>query len=96
METTQFSVTIACEDLDAARELELPVEYLAERAVRRAVHGSRTLEEREAIASTWAEDNAEALAELRAWNAENELPLERWQTLRVPGIGTADTGPVEE
>lgn len=84
-----LSLDLDAELVDKARALGLPVESIIVRAIERAVDEVRTPEQRAERARRWREDNADALEERRRLNANGPLPLERWQTLRVPGIASA-------
>lgn len=61
------SVTIDAGVLNAARDLDLNVSAISEAAISEAV--------REASARRWAEENADALAERRAWIDAHGMPL---------------------
>lgn len=69
------NVTIAGDLLDAARDLDLNVSAVAETALAAAV--------REARRAGWARENAEAIAQRKAWIERNGPPLAAWQTWKL-------------
>ncbi|WP_373353546.1 type II toxin-antitoxin system CcdA family antitoxin [Pseudoroseicyclus sp. CXY001] len=69
------TVTIDGEVLSAARALRLNVSAISERALAEEV--------RRTEARRWAEENAEALAERRAWIEERGAPLAGVQVLKL-------------
>lgn len=68
------NVTLTSATLAAARELGLNVSAISDAALSEAV--------RQARATAWAEENAEALAERRAWIDANGTPLSDVQVLK--------------
>lgn len=69
------NVTLDARTLDAARALGLNVSAISDRALAVAV--------RDAEAAAWARDNAEAIAERRAWIETHGAPLADVQVLKT-------------
>jgi len=69
------NVTLTAANLAAARELGLNVSAISDAAVSQAVQ--------EAQARAWAEENAEAISERRAWIETHGTPLADLQVLKV-------------
>lgn len=69
------NVTIESKLLDEARLLDLNVSAIASSALTVAV--------REARAQAWSAQNAQALAQRRAWIETNGLPLAAWQAWKL-------------
>lgn len=69
------NVTLDAATLAAARDLGLNVSAIADAALMQAV--------RQAQAAAWAEENAAAIAERRAWIAEHGTPLAAFQVLKT-------------
>ncbi|MAC78460.1 MAG: hypothetical protein CML66_10395 [Rhodobacteraceae bacterium] len=74
-EKQRTNITVDARTLAEARALNLNVSAISEAALARAV--------REAAARSWAEENAEALAERRAWIDANGMPLAAYQVLKT-------------
>ena len=69
------NITLTVENLTAARELGLNVSAISDAAVGDAVRAAR--------AEAWAEENAAALSERRAWIEANGTPLADLQVLKL-------------
>jgi len=69
------NVTLTAANLAAARELGLNVSAISDAAVSQAVQ--------EAQARAWAEENAEAISERRAWIETHGTPLANLQVVKV-------------
>lgn len=65
------NIAVTGDLLAAARELDLNVSAIAEKALDSAV--------RDARAAAWLEENAGAIAQRKALIEKNGLPLTRWQ-----------------
>ena len=74
-EKQRTNITLSASNLAAARELGLNVSAISDAAVAEAV--------RMAKAKVWAEENAEAIAERRAWIEANGTPLADLQVLKL-------------
>lgn len=74
-EKRRTNVTLDARTLDAARALGLNVSAISDRALAVAV--------RDAEAAAWARDNAEAIAERRAWIETHGAPLADVQVLKT-------------
>ena len=74
-EKQRTNVTLTSANLAAARELGLNVSAISDAAVAEAV--------RLAKAKVWAEENAPAIAERRAWIEANGTPLADIQVLKI-------------
>ncbi|MGR3805110.1 type II toxin-antitoxin system CcdA family antitoxin [Marinibacterium profundimaris] len=74
-EKQRTNITVDARILSEARALDLNVSAISEAALERAV--------REAAARSWAEQNAAALDERRAWIAAQGAPLAAWQVLKT-------------
>lgn len=74
-EKQRTNITLTASNLAAARELGLNVSAISDAAVAEAV--------RMAKAKVWAEENAEAIAERRAWIEANGTPLADLQVLKL-------------
>lgn len=71
------NVTLDADTLADARALGLNVSAISDAALAEAV--------RQAKAKDWAQDNAEAIAERRAWINANGTPLADLQVFKVEG-----------
>ncbi|MGI3212217.1 type II toxin-antitoxin system CcdA family antitoxin [Roseovarius tibetensis] len=74
-EKQRTNITLTAENLTAARELGLNVSAISDAAVAEAVRAAR--------AEAWAEENAAALSERRAWIEANGTPLADLQVLKL-------------
>ncbi|RFP88248.1 hypothetical protein DZK27_09145 [Rhodobacteraceae bacterium 63075] len=74
-EKQRTNVTLTARNLTAARELGLNVSAISDAAVGAAV--------RAAQAEAWAEENAAALSDRRAWIEANGTPLADLQVLKL-------------
>ena len=74
-EKQRTNITLNAQTLSAARELGLNVSAISDAALAEAV--------RVAKAKVWARENAEAIAERRAWIGANGTPLADLQVLKV-------------
>ena len=79
MQTTsdkqRTNITLTADNLTAARELGLNVSAISDAALGEAVRAAR--------AKAWAEENAAALSERRAWIEANGTPLAGLQVLKL-------------
>ncbi|WP_245729514.1 type II toxin-antitoxin system CcdA family antitoxin [Salinihabitans flavidus] len=74
-EKQRTNVTLSAANLAAARKLGLNVSAISDQALAKAV--------RQAEAAAWAEENAMAITERRAWIDANGTPLADLQALRL-------------
>jgi len=74
-EKRRTNITLTAENLTAARELGLNVSAISDAALGEAVRAAR--------AEAWAEENAAALSERRAWIEANGTPLAGLQVLKL-------------
>jgi antitoxin CcdA len=74
-EKQRTNITLTAANLAAARELGLNVSAISDAALAEAV--------RTAKAEAWARENAEAIAERRAWIEANGTPLANLQVLKT-------------
>lgn len=74
-EKQRTNVSLTASNLAAARELGLNVSAISDAALAEAV--------RVAKAEAWARENAEAIAERRAWIEANGTPLADLQVLKL-------------
>lgn len=74
-ERQRTNIALTAENLTAARELGLNVSAISDAAVGEAVRAAR--------AKAWAEENAAARSERRAWIAANGTPLADLQVLKL-------------
>tara|TARA_R110002072_G_scaffold233822_1_gene391484 strand:- start:747 stop:992 length:246 start_codon:yes stop_codon:yes gene_type:complete len=74
-EKQRTNVSLTASTLAAARELGLNVSAISDAALAEAV--------RAATAEAWARENAEAIAERRAWIEANGAPLADLQVLKI-------------
>ena len=74
-EKQRTNITLTAANLAAARELGLNVSAISDAAVAEAVRTAR--------ARAWAAENADAIAERRAWIETNGTPLADLQVLKV-------------
>ncbi|SIN99916.1 antitoxin CcdA [Rhodovulum sp. ES.010] len=74
-EKQRTNVTLTAANLAAARELGLNVSAISDAALAEAV--------RKAKAKAWAEENAGAIAERRAWIEAHGAPLDDLQVLKT-------------
>jgi len=74
-EKQRTNVSLTASNLAAARELGLNVSAISDAALAEAVRAAR--------AEAWARDNAEAIAERRAWIEANGTPLADLQVLKI-------------
>jgi antitoxin CcdA len=74
-EKQRTNVTLTAANLAAARELGLNVSAISDAAVAEAVRAAK--------AEAWAKENAEAIAERRAWIEANGTPLADLQVLKL-------------
>ena len=74
-EKQRTNITLTAENLTAARELGLNVSAISDAAVGEAVRAAR--------AKAWAEENAAALSERRAWIEAKGTPLADLQVLKL-------------
>jgi antitoxin CcdA len=75
VEKQRTNITLTAANLAAARELGLNVSAISDAAVAEAVRAAK--------AEAWARENAEALAERRAWIEANGTPLADLQVLKI-------------
>jgi antitoxin CcdA len=75
VEKQRTNITLTAANLAAARELGLNVSAISDAAVAEAV--------RLAKAKAWAQENAGAIAERRAWIEANGTPLADLQVLKI-------------
>lgn len=75
VEKARTNVTLSVDTLAAARELGLNVSAISDAALAKAVS--------EARAAQWAAENAEAIAERKAWIEANGMPLADVQVLKI-------------
>ena len=69
------TITVNASNLAAARDLGLDVSAISDAALAEAVRAAR--------AEAWVRENAEAIAENRAWIEANGLPLADIQILKI-------------
>ena len=74
-EKQRTNVSLTASTLAAARELGLNVSAISDAALAEAVRAAR--------AEAWARENAEAIAERRAWIEANGTPLADLQVLKI-------------
>ncbi len=74
-EKQRTNITLSATTLAAARELGLNVSAISDAALAEAVRAAR--------AEAWALENAEAIAERRAWIEANGTPLTDLQVLKT-------------
>lgn len=74
-EKQRTNVSLTASTLAAARELGLNVSAISDAALAEAVRAAR--------ADAWARENAEAIAERRAWIEANGTPLVDLQVLKI-------------
>ena len=74
-EKQRTNITITAANLVAAREFGLNVSAISDAAVAEAVRAAK--------AKAWAQENAEAIAERRAWIETNGTPLADIQVLKL-------------
>lgn len=74
-EKQRTNVSLTASTLAAARELGLNVSAISDAALAEAVRAAR--------AGAWARENAEAIAERRAWIEANGAPLADLQVLKI-------------
>ena len=74
-EKQRTNVTLNAANLALARELGLNVSAISDAALAAAV--------RAAEAELWAKENADAIAERRAWIGANGMPLADLQVLKI-------------
>ena len=74
-EKQRTNVTLTAANLAAARELGLNVSAISDAALSEAVRAAR--------ARAWAEENAEAISERRAWIETHGTPLADLQVLKI-------------
>lgn len=74
-EKQRTNITLTADNLTAARALGLNVSAISDAAVAEAVRTAR--------AEAWAEENASALSERRAWIEANGTPLADLQVLKL-------------
>ena len=74
-EKQRTNVSLSASNLAAARELGLNVSAISDAALAQAVRAAR--------AAAWARENAEAIAERRAWIEANGTPLADLQVLKL-------------
>jgi len=74
-EKQRTNITLTADNLTAARELGLNVSAISDAALGEAVRAAR--------AEAWAEENAAALSERRAWIEANGTPLADLQVLKL-------------
>lgn len=74
-EKQRTNVSLTASTLAAARELGLNVSAISDAALAEAVRAAR--------ADAWARENAEAIAERRAWIEANGTPLADLQVLKL-------------
>jgi len=74
-EKQRTNITLSAANLAAARELGLNVSAISDAALAEAVRAAR--------AEVWARENAEAIAERRAWIEAHGTPLADLQVLKI-------------
>ena len=74
-EKQRTNVSLTAATLAAARELGLNVSAISDAALAEAVRAAK--------AEAWARENAEAIAERRAWIEANGTPLADLQVLKI-------------
>jgi antitoxin CcdA len=74
-EKQRTNVSLTASTLAAARELGLNVSAISDAALAEAVRAAK--------AEAWARENAEAIAERRAWIEANGIPLADLQVLKI-------------
>ncbi len=74
-EKQRTNVSLTASNLAAARELGLNVSAISDAALAEAVRAAK--------AEAWARENAEAIAERRAWIEANGTPLADLQVLKL-------------
>ena len=74
-EKQRTNVSLTASTLAAARELGLNVSAISDAALAEAVRAAK--------AEAWARENAEAIAERRAWIEANGTPLADLQVLKL-------------
>lgn len=74
-EKQRTNVSLTASTLAAARELGLNVSAISDAALAEAVRAAK--------AQAWARENAEAIAERRAWIEANGTPLADLQVLKI-------------
>jgi len=74
-EKLRTNVSLTASTLAAARELGLNVSAISDAALAEAVRAAK--------AEAWARENAEAIAERRAWIEANGTPLADLQVLKI-------------
>ena len=74
-EKQRTNITLSAANLAAARELGLNVSAISDAALAEAVRAAR--------AEVWARENAEAIAERRAWIEAHGTPLADLQDLKI-------------
>ena len=74
-EKQRTNVSLTASTLAAARELGLNVSAISDAALAEAVRAAK--------ADAWARENAEAIAERRAWIEANGTPLADLQVLKL-------------
>ena len=75
VEKQRTNITLTAANLAAARELGLNVSAISDAAVAEAVRAAK--------AAAWARENAEAVAERRAWIEANGTPLADLQVMKI-------------
>jgi antitoxin CcdA len=75
VEKQRTNITLTAANLAAARELGLNVSAISDAAVAEAVRAAKS--------EAWARENAEAIAERRAWIEANGTPLADLQVLKI-------------
>ena len=74
-EKQRTNITLSATNLAAARELRLNVSAISDAALAEAVRAAK--------AEAWTRENAEAIAERRAWIEERGTPLADLQVLKI-------------
>ena len=74
-EKQRTNITLNASNLAEARALGLNVSAISDAALAEAVRAAK--------AETWARENAEAIAERRAWIESNGTPLADLQVLKI-------------
>ncbi len=74
-EKQRTNITLTAVNLAAARELGLNVSAISDAALAAAVRAAK--------AEAWARENAEAIAERRAWIETHGTPLADLQVLKI-------------
>ncbi|MCC5967658.1 MAG: type II toxin-antitoxin system CcdA family antitoxin [Natronohydrobacter sp.] len=74
-EKQRTNVSLTASNLAAAREMGLNVSAISDAALAEAVRAAK--------AEAWARENAEAIAERRAWIEANGTPLADLQVLKI-------------